>query len=62
MRISMRIEDGYISGGRPKKTWMDCVKDGMGKKGVSMTADRKDLKKKICCADRNHNVTEQKKL
>lgn len=42
MRISMRIEDGYISGGRPKKTWMDCVKDGMGKKGVSMTADRKE--------------------
>jgi hypothetical protein len=38
---------------RPKTRWMDCVKDGVRIKGVTMemTSDRKEWKKKTCCAD-----------
>jgi hypothetical protein len=38
--------------GRPKKKWVDCVKD-MRIKGMSieMTSDRREWKKKTCCAD-----------
>jgi hypothetical protein len=34
------------------KKWMDCVKDDMKIKGASkeMTSDRREWKKKICCA------------
>jgi hypothetical protein len=33
--------------------WLDCVKDDMTIKGVSMemTSDRREWKKKTCCAD-----------
>jgi hypothetical protein len=38
--------------GRPKKRWMDCVKDDMRMKGVNMEmSDRKEWKKKTYCAD-----------
>jgi hypothetical protein len=39
--------------GRPRKRWMDCVKDDMRIKGVSMelTSDRREWKKKRCFAD-----------
>ena len=45
--------DGWIGRGRPKKRWMDCVKNDMKEKGVSdsMTDDRTAWKKKTCCAD-----------
>jgi hypothetical protein len=45
--------DGHTRRGRPKKRWMDCVKDDMRIKGVSMemTSDRREWKKKTCCAD-----------
>jgi hypothetical protein len=35
--------DGHPSGGRPRKKWIDCVKDDMKIKGVSMamTSDRR---------------------
>jgi hypothetical protein len=43
----------YECRGRPKKRWMDCVKDDMRIKRVSMemTSDRTEWKKKTCCAD-----------
>jgi hypothetical protein len=39
--------DGHPSRGRYKKRWMDCVKDDMKTKGVSMkiTSDRREWKK-----------------
>jgi hypothetical protein len=45
--------DEHSSRGRPRKIWMDCVKDGMKIKGASMemTNDRREWKKKTCCAD-----------
>jgi hypothetical protein len=38
---------------RPDKIWMDCVKDNMRIKGVSMemTSDRREWNKKPCCAN-----------
>jgi hypothetical protein len=33
--MSMNV-DGHPSKGRPKKRWIDCVKDDMKIKGVSM--------------------------
>jgi hypothetical protein len=50
--MSMNV-DGCPSRGRPKKRWMDCVKDDMRIKGVSMeiTSDRREWKKKTCCAN-----------
>ncbi|XP_063532819.1 uncharacterized protein LOC134743355 [Cydia strobilella] len=45
--------DGRRAYGRPKKRWMDCVKEDMRKKGVSaeVTKDRGEWKRKTCCAD-----------
>jgi hypothetical protein len=45
--------DRHSSRGRPKKRWMDGVKDDMRIKGMSMyvTSDRREWKKKTCCAD-----------
>jgi hypothetical protein len=43
--------DGHLSRGRPKKRRMDCVKDDTKIKGVEMTSDRREWKKKTCCAD-----------
>jgi hypothetical protein len=44
--------DGHPSRGRPRRRWMDCVKDDMNIKGVSMemTSDRREWKKK-CPSD-----------
>jgi hypothetical protein len=44
--MSMKV-DGHPSKGRPKKRWVDCVKDNMRIKGVSMKSDRREWKKKI---------------
>jgi hypothetical protein len=43
--MSMNV-DGHPRKGRPKKRWMDCVKDDMRIKGVNMeiTSDRKEWK------------------
>jgi hypothetical protein len=45
--------DGHPSRGRPRKRWMDCVKDDMKIKGVSMemTSDSREWKNKTCCDD-----------
>jgi hypothetical protein len=50
--MSMNV-DGRLSRGLLKKRWMDCVKDDMIIKGVSMkmTSDRREWKKTTCCAD-----------
>jgi hypothetical protein len=43
--------DGHPNRDRPKKRWMDCVKDDMRIKGVSMamTSGRREWNKKTCC-------------
>ena len=48
---SMNV-DGYKSRERPKKRWMDCVKDDMARKEVTaeMTSNREVWKKRSCCA------------
>jgi hypothetical protein len=50
--MSVNVE-GHPTRGRPKKRWMDCVKDDMRIKGVSMemTNDRREWKEKTCYAD-----------
>jgi hypothetical protein len=50
--LSMNVE-GCKRRGRPRKRWMDCVRDDMNRKEVSdeMTGDREVWKKKTCCAD-----------
>jgi hypothetical protein len=47
--MSMNV-DGHPRRGRPKKRGMDCVKDDLRIKGVSieMTSDRREWKKKTC--------------
>jgi hypothetical protein len=52
-RVMIMIVDGHPRRGRHKKRWMDCVKDDMRIKGVSieMTSDGRERKKKTCCAD-----------
>jgi hypothetical protein len=49
--MSMNV-DGHPRRGRPKKRWMDNMKDDMRIKGVSMemTSDRREWKK-TCRAD-----------
>jgi hypothetical protein len=44
--MSMNV-DGHTSIGRPMKRWMDCVKDDMRIKGMSMemTSDRREWKR-----------------
>lgn len=50
--LSMNV-DGRKSRGRPRKRWMDCVKEDMRRKDVNdeMALDRDVWKKKTCCAD-----------
>jgi hypothetical protein len=43
--------DGHPMRGRPRKRRIKCVKDDMKIKGVSMTSDRREWKKKTSCAD-----------
>jgi hypothetical protein len=52
-RVMTMNVDGHPSRGRPRKIWMDSVKDDMKIKGVSMemTSDRREWKKKTCYAD-----------
>jgi hypothetical protein len=52
-RVMRMNVDGHPSRNLPKKRWMDCVKDDMRIKGVSMemTCDRREWKMKTCCAD-----------
>jgi hypothetical protein len=52
-RVMRMTVDGHPSRGRRRKRWMDCVKDYMKIKGVSMdmTTDRREWKKRTCCAD-----------
>jgi hypothetical protein len=43
--------DGHPSKIRPRKRWMDCVKNDMKIKGVSMEMSvGREWKKKTCCA------------
>jgi hypothetical protein len=50
--MSMNV-DGHHSKSRPRKRWIDCAKDDMKIKRVSMEIanDRREWKKKTCCAD-----------
>jgi hypothetical protein len=45
--------DGHPVRVQPRKKWMDCVKNDLKIKGMSMemTSDRREWKKKTCCAD-----------
>jgi hypothetical protein len=45
--------DGHPSRGCPKKRWMDCMKDDIRieAESMEMTNDRREWKKKTCCAD-----------
>jgi hypothetical protein len=36
---------------RPRKRWMDCVKDDIKRVSMGMTGDRREWKKETCCAD-----------
>ncbi|PZC74657.1 hypothetical protein B5X24_HaOG207376 [Helicoverpa armigera] len=49
--VLSRNVEGWRGRGRPRKRWLDCLKED--KKGVdeSMTSDREEWKKKTCCAD-----------
>jgi hypothetical protein len=49
-RVMSLNVDEHPRRGRPKERWMDCVKDDMRIKGVSMdmTSDRREWKKKTC--------------
>jgi hypothetical protein len=51
-RVMSMNADGHPRG-QPRKRWMDCVKDDMKIKIVNMemTSDRREWKKKKCCAD-----------
>ena len=44
---------GLRGKGRPKKRWMDCLRNDMKEKGGNdtVTSDRGEWKKKTCCAD-----------
>ena len=46
-RVMNMNVDGHKGRGRPKKGWMDCVKNYMGMKGVSadMTGNRTEWKR-----------------
>ncbi|XP_064074786.1 uncharacterized protein LOC113396032 [Vanessa tameamea] len=50
--LSMDVDE-YRGRGRPKKLWMDCVKDDMAGKNITcvMTSDSAVWEKKTCCAD-----------
>jgi hypothetical protein len=52
-RVMTMNVDEHPSRGRPRKSWMDCVKDDIKIKWVSMemTSDWRKWKKKTCCAD-----------
>ena len=52
-RCMEMVVQGRGGRGRPKKTWMECVNDDMRERGVSveMTADKREWKRKISCAD-----------
>jgi hypothetical protein len=52
-RVMTMNVDGHPNRGRLRKRWMECVKYDMKIKGVSMemTSDRREWKKKTCCAD-----------
>jgi hypothetical protein len=52
-RVMTMNVDGLPSRGRLRIRWVDCVKDDMKMKEVSMerTSDRREWKKKTCCAD-----------
>jgi hypothetical protein len=52
-RVMTKNVDGHPSRGRSRKRWIGCVQHDMKIKGVSMemTSDRREWKKKTCCAD-----------
>jgi hypothetical protein len=52
-RVMTMNVDGHPSRGRPRERWMDCVKDDMKTKGVTMEmmSDRREWKKKTYRAD-----------
>jgi hypothetical protein len=51
-RVMTMNVDEHPRRSRPRKRWMDCVKDDMKiKVNMEMTSDRREWKKKTCCAD-----------
>jgi hypothetical protein len=48
--MSMNVDE-HPSRCRPRKRWMDCVKDAIKGVSLAMTRDRREWKKKTCCAD-----------
>lgn len=50
-RVLVMNVDGYRRRDRPKKRWMDCVKNDLSKKNINtqITTDRKECKRKTGC-------------
>jgi hypothetical protein len=59
---NMNVE-GWRGRGRPKKRWIDCVRQDMGEMAVSdeMTSDRGEWRKKTWWDDPNWEKSRKKK-
>jgi hypothetical protein len=52
-RVMNMTVKGWRGRGRPKKRWINCLRQGMRQMAMSdeMTSDREKWREKICCAN-----------